>query len=217
MRSWTKCAAFAGAVVLAACLPVFADSVPVIGGTDTAVGLEGRQGISPPADGFTDPSAQSSNTGVATVEQPTSGMAGQGFEFKTTGKGVTVVTITWTNPKTKEVKKQFYVIAVGVKCFPGTGMSTYSLRVGDTAFQAAPKGFYTSDDSVVGKDGDGDNAKVKAKGEGAAVIIYDDGTGACKVQTYYVEKAKPATTTTTTPSAPANPPGNPGQEKPGSN
>src|SRR5579864_317927 len=106
-----------GAVILClllAGIPALADdvNVPVVGGADTTVGSEGRQSISPPGDGFENPVVESSNTGVVTVDKPDTTAAGcQGFDFKTTGKGVAVVTITWTNPKTKETKKQY--VAVG--------------------------------------------------------------------------------------------------------
>ncbi len=95
--------------------PVVADTVdgvPVFDAAQTSSGATARQPITPPGDGFVPGTAESSDPDVAKVEETPGGIRGdQGVTF-TVGKkrSVAAITITWTNPKTREKRKTFVLV-----------------------------------------------------------------------------------------------------------
>jgi|GEM_PF-2068186 len=123
---------------------VRADAVPTstviqtVGGPDVQPGWEIQMPIAPPGPGFTSASAESSDPSAVTVDQPNA--AGGGLSVHCTvvsndmqlGWGGAVVTVTWTNPTTKAVRKQFFVVDAGA----GVGGSrAETARVGDNVWE----------------------------------------------------------------------------------
>jgi len=166
-------------------------AIPVVGGPDITVGSDGRQALTPPADGFTDVSAESSNPGVVTVDPPNSNAGGQGVDFKATGQGATGVTITWKNPKTKEVRKQYFVVAVGVKVERAEVVTTQVGQLVELVIYPDKEKLTTTNPSVAAPDPN-HPSYVMAKTPGTAVIVHTDTFGKTTVKVVVVEaKAAP--------------------------
>ncbi len=104
------------------------DGVPVIQDTQIKAGGTRQQPLDSPGDGFTDATAEPSDPSVVTVNNTPKGIpADKGVSF-TFGqkKGVAVITVIWTNPKTHEKRKQFVVVNTSLRGVAGVDTATHT-------------------------------------------------------------------------------------------
>jgi hypothetical protein len=91
----------------------FLHPVPI---AQAPVGVPGtRYALTPPGPGFTQVTVKSSDGWVVEVAQPNNqAQGGWGFDFHNAMPGVSVITVTWTNPQTGETRTEYVVIGSGV-------------------------------------------------------------------------------------------------------
>jgi hypothetical protein len=91
----------------------FLHPVPI---AQAPVGVQGtRYALTSPGPGFTQVTVKSSDTWVVQVAQPNNqAQSGWGFDFHNLTPGVSVITVTWTNPQTGETRTEYAVVGSGV-------------------------------------------------------------------------------------------------------
>jgi hypothetical protein len=109
LTSWWTGLAFTLVVVLVAGSLAWGQTAPIIQGGQVNKGANIRQPVTQP-NGFTEGTATSADPGVATVEAPNQARGSEGINITITGSGLSLITVTWKNPKTGETRPQYFLV-----------------------------------------------------------------------------------------------------------
>jgi len=103
--------------------------VPVV---TTPPGADGRCALTSPGPGYTQVTAKASDSYALTLQQPDNTGSGWGVNFKASRyPGVSVITVVWTNPQTRQTQTQYVVVGSGAVIDSAKSLSLDWEDVGD--------------------------------------------------------------------------------------